>query len=436
MTSRFSTLNEWLTWLERRRGTGIDLGLERCRRAARALGLKKPAPCVVTVAGTNGKGSSVAMLEAILRAAGFKTASYTSPHLVRYNERIKIGGIPVSDDLICDAFERVEQGRDEQPLTYFEFATLAALTIFAASDLDIVVLEVGLGGRLDAVNIIDPDIALITSIGLDHTDWLGETREAIGYEKAGIMRARTPAICSDAEAPQSVIAYAREIGAELELLGVDYWFEVEGDRWNWWSKQAARRDLSPPPLQGFHQFRNASGVLAALAHLPGELQVSQSAIEQGLQVLELHGRFEQASGRVDRVLDVAHNPQALGVFLQTLAEQPPAQKTHIVIGMLAGKDHNAVLSMLREIADCWYLVDLPADHAESADKLAERLQKIDRKADWQTFSSAQTGYETAMAKAQAGDRIVVIGSFVTVGEVMKVDLAGRDTSPVFLNEAV
>ncbi|MEQ8233004.1 MAG: bifunctional tetrahydrofolate synthase/dihydrofolate synthase [Gammaproteobacteria bacterium] len=414
-------LSEWLSWLEAGRGVHIDLGLDRCREVAARLGLDRPAPQVVTVAGTNGKGSSVALLETIWRRAGLRVGAYTSPHLVRYNERIRIGGAPVADAPICAAFARVEAARGDVPLTYFEFATLAALLIFGDTPLDVVILEVGLGGRLDAVNIIDADVALITAIGLDHEDWLGDTREKIGREKAGIMRGARPAVCSDHMVPATIPEIARTLGAELALLGVDFGFDPgDGDdTWDWWDGDTIMKGLPRPALAGLHQLRNAAGVLAVIARLRDALPVSETAIRAGLSGLVLPGRFHRVAGRFEYVMDVAHNPQAAEIFTATLAASPSAGRTHAIVGMLRTKDHVGFLRPLLEVVDGWHFADLPEPAGAPADELAHCLGRLDASARPARYADVAAAHAGVLAAAAPGDRILVLGSFLTVGAMLR-----------------
>ncbi|MGR8947508.1 MAG: bifunctional folylpolyglutamate synthase/dihydrofolate synthase, partial [Gammaproteobacteria bacterium] len=294
----FKTLEQWLVWQETAAPNEIDLGLDRCRRVANKMQIDCGNAVVTTIAGTNGKGSSVTMLEQIWIAAGYKVAAYTSPHMIAYNERIRIAGVPVSSRKICAAFEAIEKCRDGTYLTYFEYGTLAALKIFQAYEPDVILLEVGLGGRLDAVNIIDPDVALITSIGIDHVEFLGSDRESIGGEKAGIMRRNKPAVCSDPEVPQSIINNAKQLDADLDLLGVDFRFIEQAENWDWWNDTTELSGLPKPKLEGDYQFRNASGVLQVIDILQQKLPVARPIIENMLRTVTLWGRFQTFPGPV------------------------------------------------------------------------------------------------------------------------------------------
>jgi dihydrofolate synthase/folylpolyglutamate synthase len=417
---RFATLAEWLAWQETLHPVAIDLGLERVAAVARDLGLLTP-PCpVITVAGTNGKGSSVALLEAILRAADYRVGCYTSPHLLRYNERIRIDGVPVSDAELCAAFARVDAARGERSLTYFEFGTLAALWLFEAAELEVMVLEVGLGGRLDAVNILDADVALVTAIDIDHRAWLGDDRECIGREKAGIFRAGRPAVCGDPAPPASVPATARALGAFWH--GRDSAFGYcRGEReWTWQGEGREYAGLPLPALAGAHQLDNAAAVIQTLLCLETRLPVSRAALERGLRSVSLPGRFQRLPGLVERVLDVAHNPQGGRVLAHTLATWPLAGRTHLVLGMLADKDVAAFAAPLAPQVDHWYLGGLDLPRGLSTQALRARLADLLPDGDVTLAEHVPAAYEAAMAQARPGDRVVVCGSFHTVAEVMAI----------------
>ena len=412
-------LSEWLAWLEAGRGEHIDLGLERCAEVATRLALAHPAPVVVTVAGTNGKGSSVALLASIWTSAGYRLGAYTSPHLSRYNERIRIDGIAVDDARISHAFTRVEAARGSVALTYFEFGTLAALSIFAESALDVVILEVGLGGRLDAVNIIDADVALIAAIGLDHEEWLGDTREKIATEKAGIMRAGRVAVCSDHDLPQTMLEHAKACGALPAVLGVDYGFEDEGPHWTWWSGQQMIENLPYPALSGAHQLRNAAGVLKVIDTLQPRLPVAVEHIGRGLSTVVLPGRFHRIMGAVEYVIDVAHNPQAAEIFIATLATMPPAARTHALIGMLKTKNHRGFLAPLLGHVQSWHFATLGGANGASAEALANCLRELAPRAVARCHANVDAAHHAVLAEVQPGDRVLVLGSFLTVGAVFE-----------------
>ena len=412
-------LREWLAWLEAGRGEHIDLGLERCAEVAKRLALARPAPVVVTVAGTNGKGSSVALLASIWARAGYRVGAYTSPHLLRYNERIRIDGVALDDARISHAFARVEAARASVALTYFEFGTLAALSIFTETALDVVILEVGLGGRLDAVNIVDADVALIAAIGLDHEDWLGDSREKIATEKAGIMRAGRVAVCSDNDLPQTMLEHARACGAVPAVLGVDFAFEDEGQNWTWWSGQQVLENLPYPALSGAHQLRNAAGVLQVIDTLQSRLPVSVEQIALGLAAVELAGRFHRVTRSIEYVIDVAHNPQAAEIFTATLATMPPAPRTHALIGMLKTKNHRGFLAPLLGHVQSWHFATLGGVNGARADELAICLRELAPRALARCHSTVATAHSAILTDAQPGDRVLVLGSFLTVGAMLE-----------------
>lgn len=414
---RFNTLDEWLAWQETLHPSAIDLGLERIRPVLLRLGLQQPPCAVITVGGTNGKGSSVAMLDAILRAAGYRVGAYTSPHLLRYNERICLHGTPVDDATLCAAFERIDQARQDTSLTYFEFGTLAAFSIFSAAPLDVVILEVGMGGRLDAVNLWDADVALVTAIGIDHTAWLGDTREEIAFEKAGIFRAGRPAVCGDPDPPHTLLQHADKMGAPLYRFGRDFGYTVDGMAWSWWSVTQRRHALPHPALRGPFQLQNAAGVLMVLELLAQALPVNQGDIRQGLSAVQLAGRFQVLPGMPLRILDVAHNPHGAQVLAQSLRAQPCAGQTHAVMSMLADKDIDGVISVMRDVIDVWHVAGLDVPRGVSGAQLAGRLQ-VAGITSVHVHANVTAAYQQAGSHAQPIDRVVVFGSFYTVAEVL------------------
>lgn len=426
----FDSLDAWLAWQESLHVTDVELGLDRSRLVANNMGLKALAPTVVTVAGTNGKGSSVAMLDSILRQAGYGVATYTSPHLRAYNERIRINGTPVSDQEICAAFERVEFARAGTPLTYFEFGTLAALSLFSDAVLDIVILEVGLGGRLDAVNIIDADVALIATIGIDHTEFLGDTRELISLEKAGIMRKGKPAVCSDIDVTSSIKRFAQELQTHLEILGNSYRYSDDGECWSWWSGATLRAELPKPNLVGDYQLGNAAGVLMVLEVLKGSMPVTDLDIARGLRDTSLPGRFQQIAGEVETILDVAHNAQAVDAFVRTLLSLEP-RPTHVLLGMLRTKDHQSVIRSLEPIADTWHLATVLARRGATSAELYDSLKLVaGRSTRAGTYDSVASAYQSVTGSVKPGDRIVALGSFLVVSEVMACLADCRDPQAV------
>ncbi len=418
------TLDQWLTHCAQLHPKNIDLGLERVRRVAAQMQIRFDCP-VITVAGTNGKGSTCAMLESILQQAGYRTGVYTSPHLVRFEERLRLLGESVDTTQLIAAFADVEGARcqndAEVSLTYFEFSTLAMLAVMARSALDVVILEVGLGGRLDAVNIVDTDCAIITSIDIDHTEFLGPDRESIGFEKAGIMRTGKPVVLSDPLPPQSVLDHAKEIDADLWRVGVD--FNVSGDKQQWaWAGRGRRYGgLAYPALRGANQLVNAAGVLAALTALRERLPVTAQAVRNGFAFVELPGRFQIVPGQPTLVLDVAHNPHAVAALTANLDAMAYFPCTHAVFGAMADKDIALILARISPLVDKWYFTDLPTPRAESAGRLLDLWQAQNQRRDTSaaTYPNPQDALQAALGAAQGADRIVVFGSFYTVGAVLK-----------------
>ena len=414
---RFNTLQQWLTWQESLNPKEIDLGLQRVEQVLQRLGLAAVFACpVITVAGTNGKGSSVAMLEALLRAHGYRVGCYTSPHVLTYNERVRIDGEPVSDGRLCAAFEDVDQARAEVALTYFEFGTLAALQIFAKQSLDVVVLEVGLGGRLDAVNVIDADVALISTVDIDHTDWLGNDIESIAAEKAGIMRRGRPVIYAGADCPQAIRARAQQLKAPLFCAGDDYIFSVQADgRWQLKMQDWQLDALSRPALPGSFQVQNAAGVLMALHCLPG-FKMQNLAIERGLQTVQLPGRYQRLQTDPAVILDVAHNPQAAHAIAELLQQTASGGRTLAVIAMLKDKAVAEVIDILAPQIDAWFSAGLGGSRGLDADSMAKIVQGRVADVKLCSQSTVAEACRAALAQAQAQDRVIVLGSFLTVSE--------------------
>jgi dihydrofolate synthase/folylpolyglutamate synthase len=414
-------LATWLERLERMHPSAIDLGLDRVGRVAGRLGVRLD--CVVyTIAGTNGKGSSCALLESILRAAGYRVGCYTSPHLVHFNERARIDGAPVDDATLVAAFERVDAARADVSLTYFEFTTLAIAQVFAQAGLDAAILEVGLGGRLDAVNLFDADCALVTSIDVDHAAWLGTDRESIGLEKAHVFRSGRPAICSDPQPPASLVAHAERIGADLWLFGRDFNYAGDRQQWSFAGRAARRNSMAYPALRGANQLLNAAGVLAALEATRTALPVSQQAVRQGLATVELPGRFQVIPGRPSVVLDVAHNPHAAAHLATNLGRMGFFKQTWAVFGAMADKDIDGIAAAMVEIVDHWIAVDLPGERAATADALVDRLRVAGLgeggRASVETAPTPLDALERALGQASETDRIVVFGSFLTVADIL------------------
>ena len=423
------TLSDWLAHCERLHPATIDLGLERVERVRARLGLAFACP-VVTVGGTNGKGSTCAMLEAIAAHAGWRVGVYTSPHLVHFEERCRVGGEIVAADALVPHFEAVEAARGDVSLTYFEFTTLAILRLLSQAALDLAVLEVGLGGRLDAVNVIDADCAVITSIDIDHTAFLGPDRESIGFEKGGILRAGRPAIVSDPLPPQSVVDHATKIGADLWLVGRDFSFSGDRQQWSWQGRSRRYAGLAYPALRGANQLLNAAGVLAAFEALRERLPVTAQAVRNGFATVELPGRFQVVPGQPSIVLDVAHNPHAVATLARNLDQMGFYPHTHAVFGAMQDKDTPAMLATMRPLVDQWHFCDLPIARAATAQALAAQFAGLPPAAQGPSanvacHASPRAALAAAVAAADPADRIVVFGSFYTVGGVPEAGLPQR-----------
>lgn len=415
---RFRTLPEWLAWQEGLHFTAIELGLDRCRKVAETMGLLPPPFAVISIAGTNGKGSCARMLQSILKQAGYRVGTYTSPHLLRYNERISVNGIEVDDASLCQSFARIDRARGNISLTYFEFGTLAAIDLFHQANIDIAVMEVGLGGRLDAVNMLDADVALISTIDLDHENWLGHDRDQIGREKAGIFRSMRPAICADPAPPASIRVAAEQVGALYYLSGRDFQVEQNADVWTWQSGITRFENL-PVPGGRAHQMRNAAGVLMVLEVLAERFPVEIATILSCLREFRLPGRFEVIPGEVPLILDVAHNRQAASILAENLADVSTTGRNLILAGMLKDKNHAALFQFLAPLADKWYLTTLKNERGAESGVLADALRSVDADADIECFDEIDEVFELIFAEAEPGDRIIVTGSFLTVGAAVR-----------------
>lgn len=420
-----TTLPDWLAMLETRHSeTQINMGLDRVQAVKARMQLAFTCP-VIMVAGTNGKGSTCAMLESVLLRAGYKVGLYIKPHFLDFNERARVLGEMASDEQLVASFNAVEAVRGDTPLTYFEFTTLAILHLLSQANLDVAILEVGLGGRLDAVNVIDADVAIVTSVDIDHTDYLGDTREAIGFEKAGIFRPGKAAICSDPVPPQSLIDHATAIGADLWLMGRDFNYSGDKQQWNYGGREQRRNSLAYPSLRGANQILNATAVLAALEVLRLKLPVGAQEVRTGLVTVELPGRFQVLPGRPSVILDVAHNPHAAAALNQNLGNMGFHPYTYAVFGSMHDKDIDGVLAAMSEHVDHWCLTGLPSPRAATASELAAKVQiMLEDKPDSSEhtvsiFDDPAQAFANAMSRAGENDRIVVFGSFLTVAGVMK-----------------
>ena len=427
MHTKIHTLEGWLAHCERLHPHNIDMGLERVSEVARRMALRFDCP-VITVAGTNGKGSTCAMIEAIALEAGYRTGVYSSPHLVHFQERCRIHGDIVAAEALLEHFAAVESARtlngNDISLTYFEFTTLAILRLMSHALLDVAILEVGLGGRLDATNIVDADCAVITSIDIDHVEYLGPDRESIGREKAGIMRTGRPVVVSDPVPPQSVIDHAREIGADLWRFGQDFNYSGDKQQWGWVGRGRRYAGMAYPALRGANQLINASGALAALVALRERLPVTAQAVRNGLSLVELPGRFQIIPGQPTLVLDVAHNPHSVAALTANLDAMGYFPTTHAVFGAMADKDLGPMLAKIGPVVDRWYFTDLPTARAESAAGLQQKWNALQivaggrREVHTSTHASPVAALQAAMSQADPADRIVVFGSFHTVGGVL------------------
>ena len=427
-TPQYTTLADWLAHAERLHPKTIDMGLARAKTVAERMALKFDCP-IITVAGTNGKGSTCAMLEAILLEAGYRTGVYTSPHLVDFEERCRIRGDIVNATELAAACATVERARGlnelsteaEISLTYFEFTTLAIMQLMMDAKLDVVILEVGLGGRLDAVNIFDTDCAIITSVDLDHMELLGNTRELIGFEKAGIMRSGKPVVVSDPVPPQSVIDHSVKVGADLWRFGTDFNFSGDKQQWGWAGRGRRYAGLAYPALRGANQLMNASGVLAALTALRDKLPVTAQAVRVGLSMVELPGRFQIIPGQPTLVLDVAHNPHSVAALAENLDAMGFYPCTHAVFGAMADKDLTPMFARVAPLMDKWYFTDLPTGRAASGQMLQAKWQASNTRQDVTSmaYKTPESALHAAVEAADPADRIVVFGSFYTVGGILK-----------------
>jgi dihydrofolate synthase/folylpolyglutamate synthase len=443
------TLAEWLDYQQQIHARGIDMGLDRVREVWQRMGVPRPAPVVVTVGGTNGKGSTVAFLEAMLRAGGMRVGAYISPHILRYNERVRIDTVEADDAALVAAFERVETARRADPgqpvtLTYFEFGTLAAFDVFARAGLDVALLEVGLGGRLDAVNIVDPDCAIVVTVDLDHMEYLGPDRESIGREKAGIFRTGRPAIVGETNPPRSLLDHARGVGARVEVLGRDFGWSPEVGALGWWHRNPGQPTYVAPAegsadivlqgelaLEGAFQYHNAATAIAALHALGDRVRWNPHALEKGRYPTQstplLPGRLQHLSSHPDLVVDVGHNPQAARELARWLDRHPVQGKTRAVFGALADKDIEGVVTALGARVDLWYLAGLDGEspRGETVARLAARVRAVLPAATCMEHPDIPAALAAARAEASAKDRIIAFGSFHVVAPVLRVYNSGH-----------
>jgi len=412
-------LAEWLAWLEQLHPLEIDLGLQRVQQVFDVLNPEFNNTRVITIAGTNGKGSCAAMLEAIFLQAELNVGVYTSPHLLRFNERIRINGVEASDSTITAALANVEAVRNDVSLTYFEYTTLAALQCFANANVDVMVLEVGLGGRLDAVNIIDSDVALITTVDLDHQSWLGDTRDEIGREKAGILRSDRPAVIADPAMPHSVIDYADEIGANVSLAGRDFLYSIDEQQWYWTHVELGTVDALPIlDLPGEHQYQNAAAVIEVIHQLP-DIAVTDVDVIAGLGNISIVGRGQQLAEMPNWRFDVAHNPQAIEALAQTLSDEKHLGRRHAICSMLDDKDIETALKPMLLCVDTWWIFDLQQPRAAKVERLVAAIQTQDSHASINIFPDADALLAAIASNVESQDEVVVFGSFLTVAQIMQ-----------------
>jgi dihydrofolate synthase/folylpolyglutamate synthase len=424
MSNLPTTLPDWLALLESRHAeTHIDMGLDRVRAVKERMKLAFSCPTIM-VAGTNGKGSTCAMLESMLLQSGYRVGLYIKPHFLDFNERARINGEMASDEALVSSFDVVETARGDIDLTYFEFTTLAIMQLLSTSEIDVAILEVGLGGRLDAVNVIDADVSIVTSIDIDHKDYLGDTREKIGFEKAGIFRPGRPAICSDPQPPASLVRHAEDIGADLWLIGRDFNFQGDKQQWAYGGRAQRRNSLAYPALRGANQLLNASAALAALESLRLQLPVGAQEVRSGLALVELPGRFQVLAGRPTTVLDVAHNPHAAAALSQNLGNMGYHRFTYAVFGIMQDKDIDAVIEHMAPNVDHWCVAALDSPRSAIPAELAAKLEAKrpagakPEEFSVKTFADPGAAFQDASSRAGQDDRIVVFGSFYTVAGVM------------------
>ena len=412
-------LTDWLGYIESIHPSTIDLTLERIKIVIERLNLDISFP-ILTVGGTNGKGSTCSILESIYREAGYKVACYTSPHFLNFNERIKIQTLAVSDEVICEAFSRIESAREDVTLTYFEYGTIAAMIIFSEAHVDVAILEVGLGGRLDAVNVFDADCAIVTTVDLDHMDYLGHTREAIGFEKAGIYRTEKTSICGDFDPPQSLIKHAELIHADLKIIGKDFGYEAHHDSFDFLIDSTFVMNLPLPKLQGDFQLANATNALMAVKAMEDKLPLTEISIQKGITLTLLPGRFQEVKKMPSLIFDVANNPQAARSLSHNLKTHVVPGKTIAVFSILKDKDIFGVINELNLDIDDWFIAEIQNERAASIENISNTIQKINPSAHIEAFKNIQEAYQFASKEVTRNDRIIVFGSFFTVADIMKI----------------
>ena len=412
-------LTDWLRYIESIHPSTIDLTLERIKIVIERLNLDISFP-ILTVGGTNGKGSTCSILESIYKEAGYKVACYTSPHFLNFNERIKIQALAVSDEVICEAFSRIESAREGVTLTYFEYGTIAAMIIFSEAHVDVAILEVGLGGRLDAVNVFDADCAIVTTVDLDHMDYLGHTREAIGFEKAGIYRANKTAICGDIDPTQSLIKHCESIHADLKIIGRDFGYEVHHDSFDFLIDSSFVMNVPLPKLQGDFQLANATIALMAVKTMEDKLPLTEIGIQKGISLTILPGRFQEVQKMPSLIFDVAHNPQAARSLSHNLKAHAVPGKTIAVFSILRDKDIFGVINELNLDIDDWFIAEIQNKRAASIEIISDAIKKTHPSARIESFKNIQEAYQFASKEVTRNDRIIVFGSFFTVADIMKI----------------
>ena len=420
---RFKHLQEWLDWQETLHSKKIELGLERIAEVASNMGVSNPKYKTIVVAGTNGKGSIVSTLESIYHCAGYRVGAYTSPHLLHYNERIRVNKNNIDDDSLCNAFNKVDEARGDTSLSYFEFGTLAAMQIFNDSELDIAIYEVGLGGRLDAVNILDSDVAIVASIGIDHIQWLGGTRELIGFEKAGVFRAEHDAICGDIDPPKSLQEHAEKLGTEIFYINQAYSYRINSDQtWSFLSDHLNWENLPMPNLHGEIQIRNSATAIMGLSQMDKKLPVTRESVERGLGSISLPGRFQRIQSTCEIILDVAHNLDSAEVLAKNLRELEPVSKTIAVFAVLSDKDVCGIVEAVGGSIDEWHISQLASDRTLDTETLKKQLNNCSHDTAIYTHASIAEAYNTVKNAANESVRMVVFGSFLTVAEVLSLEV--------------